>query len=420
MEVHIFLMQLAAVLVAARICGELALRWGMPPVIGELTAGLILGPTVLGLIEPSQVLHLLAEIGIVLLLFEVGLDTDIHRLLHAGAKSLIVAAGGFVAPFVLGYLISYHFFGLPVLPSLFLGGTLTATSIGITVRVLTDLGRRHSTEGQIILGAAVLDDVLGVVLLAMLYEFAIVGEVAWANSLRIVMFISVFFLVAPVAAKIMSYLIHRFEPASGVPGLIPTAMVSLVLIFASLAHFMGAPELLGGFAAGLALSRRFFLPFGVALAADPGFADLIRDRMKPIVRLFTPIFFVQIGLSLDLGLIDWGSAFVWQFSLSLLVAAVAGKFAGAFLIREPVERRIAIGMGMVPRGEVGLVFTELGRDAGLIDGEVHAALVLVIAYTTVVTPFWIKWFYRRHGDTLGPSIPESDIGHPNARETKRT
>ncbi|MGB5542616.1 MAG: cation:proton antiporter [Gammaproteobacteria bacterium] len=414
MEVHVFLLQLAMVLMAARFFGEIAAHWGMPPVIGELAAGIILGPSLLGLLQPSEMLHLLAEIGIILLLFEVGLDSDVNRLIHAGAKSLTVAIGGFVVPFALGFGVSHYTFGLPVLTSMVLGGTLTATSIGITVRVLTDLGRRHSIEGQVILGAAVLDDVLGVILLALLYEFAVAGEVALTNALRIALFVSVFFMIAPAAAKVISYLIHRFEASSGVPGLIPTAMVALVLVFSGMAHFMGAPELLGGFAAGLALSRRFFLPFGVALAADPGFADLIRDQMKPIVRLFTPIFFVSIGLSLNLQLVNWGSPFIWTFSLVMLIVAVVGKFAGAMMIDEPGPRRIVIGMGMVPRGEVGLVFTELGRDSGLLTGGIYDVLILVIAYTTLVAPFWIKWYYRRHAGELEPAIPEEDMGYPAA------
>jgi len=412
MEVHVFLLQLALVLMAARLFGEVAVHWGMPPVIGELAAGIVLGPSLFGLIDPSETLHFLAELGIILLLFEVGLDTEVNRLLHAGGKATTVAVGGFVLPFALGFGLSYFTFDMPLLTAMVLGGTLTATSIGITVRVLTDLGRRHSPEGQIILGAAVLDDVLGVLLLALLYEFATAGAVSLFNAARIGAFMAVFFMLAPMAAKAISYLIHRFETSSGVPGLIPTAIVSLVLSFAALAHFMGAPELLGGFAAGLALSRRFFLPFGVALAANPEFADVIKQQMKPIVRLLTPIFFVQVGLSLDLRQIDWGSAFIWTFSVTLLIAAIAGKYGGALLIREKPAVRTAIGMGMVPRGEVGLVFTELGRDAGLLEGGIYDVLILVIAYTTLLAPFWIKWFYRTHAAELEESIPETDLGYP--------
>lgn len=412
MEVHVFLLQLALVLMTARLFGEVAVRWGMPPVIGELMAGIVLGPSLFGIVQVSETLHFLAEIGIILLLFEVGLDTEINRLARAGGKALTVAIGGFVLPFVLGFGLSYYTFGMSLLTSMVLGGTLTATSIGITVRVLTDLGRRHSVEGQIILGAAVLDDVLGVLLLALLYEFATAGEVSLYNAARIGGFMTVFFLLAPMAAKAVSYLIHRYETSSGVPGLVPTAIVSLVLFFSALAHFMGAPELLGGFAAGLALSRRFFLPFGVALAADPLFADVIKEQMKPIIRLFTPIFFVEIGMSVDLGEVAWGSGVTWTFSLTLLVAAVVGKFGGALIIREPPELRTAIGMGMVPRGEVGLVFTELGKDAGLLEGGVYDVLILVIAYTTLLAPFWIKWFYRVHASAFEAPVTETDLGYP--------
>ena len=174
-----------------------------------------------------------------------------------------------------------------------------------------------------------------------------------------------------------------------------------------------SPELLGGFAAGLALSRRFFLPFGVALAADPEFADIIKDQMKPIVRLLTPIFFVQVGLSLDLRSIDWGSAYIWVFSVTLLIAAIAGKYGGALFIREPPLLRTAIGMGMVPRGEVGLIFTELGKDAGLLENGIYDVMILVIAYTTLLAPFWIKWFYRRHAAEFEASVLETDLGYPN-------
>jgi Kef-type K+ transport system membrane component KefB len=364
MEVHVFLLQLALILMAARLFGEISARWGMPPVIGELAAGILLGPSLLGLVQVSETLHFLAEIGIILLLFEVGLDTELNRLAKAGGKATTVALGGFILPFVLGFGLSYYTFEMSLLTSLVLGGTLTATSIGITVRVLTDLGRRHSTEGQIILGAAVMDDVLGVLLLALLYEFATAGQVSLYNAAKIGAFMTVFFLMAPMAAKAMSYLIHRYERSSGVPGL---------------------------------------------------FADVIKEQMKPIIRLFTPIFFVEIGMSLELDQVDWGSRFTWIFSLALLAAAMVGKFGGALLIREPPELRTAIGMGMVPRGEVGLVFTELGKDAGLLEGGVYDVLILVIAYTTLLAPFWIKWFYRVHASAFEAPVAETDLGYPDAR-----
>jgi Kef-type K+ transport system membrane component KefB len=400
METHDFFLYLLVILLTARVFAELATRVQAPSVIGELFAGVVLGPSLLGWIEPVEAIKLMAEIGIILLLFEVGLMTDVKRLVRTGLKSFVVAIAGFVLPLVLGFALGYWAFGLSLLVSLFIGGTLTATSIGITVRVLSDLKRQQAPEAQIVLGAAVLDDIIGVVLLALLYEFSIGGGVSFLNASKVLLFVGAFFVLAPVAAKLISLIIKRFDAISEIPGLLPTTIVTLVLFFAWLAHALGAPELLGGFAAGLALSRRFFLPLGIALHTDESFAHRIEDQMKPIVHLFTPIFFVFVGLSLNLREIDWGSPFIWKFSLALLVAAIVGKLVGAFLIKEPWTARCVIAMAMIPRGEVGLIFAELGRITRIFNNEIYAGMVIVIALTTLLPPFIMKWFYGRYGDHL--------------------
>lgn len=402
MDTHTFFLHLVIILLAARILAEVAVRLRAPSVIGELLAGVVLGPSLLGWIEPLNALQLMAEIGVILLLFEVGLETDVGKLMRTGAKPLIVALSGFLLPLILGYTLAFYVFGLSVLVSLFIGGTLTATSIGITVRVLHDLNRHQSAEGQIVLGAAVLDDVLGVVLLALLFEFSQGGGINLVSAGKVLLFISAFFVLAPAVAKLMSLVIKRFDEISEIPGLIPTMVVSLVLFCAWAAHVVGAPELLGGFAAGLALSRRFFLPLGIALHKDPKFAHRIEHRMTPIVHLFTPIFFVMVGLSLNLRQVDWGSGFVWLFSLALFTAAVAGKMFGAMLIREKGLTRVAVGMAMVPRGEVGLIFAELGRSNGIFENDVYAALVIVIALTTLLPPFIMKVFYSQYAERMQP------------------
>lgn len=397
MEIHTFFLYLLIILLTARVFAELASHLQAPPVIGEILAGVLLGPSLLGWIEPVEVIRLLAEIGIILLLFEVGLETNVRRLVKAGMKAVVVAVPGFVLPFLLGFGLSFVILDLPLLVSLFIGGTLTATSIGITVRVLTDLNRQHASEGQIVLGAAVIDDVLGVLLLALLYEFSLGGGVNLVNSGKVLAFIAAFFFLAPLAARGISLIIKRFEKVSVIPGLITTTIVSLVLFFAWLAHAVGAPELLGGFAAGLALSRRFFLPFGIALRSDAVFANRIEEQMKPVIRLFTPIFFVMVGLSLNLHEIDWTSGFIWLFSLTLFVLSVIGKLAGAMLLRVAWPVRSMVGVAMIPRGEVGLIFAELGRTTGVFNNEIYAGLVIVIALTTLIPPLVMKWFYRRFG-----------------------
>lgn len=396
METHTFFLYLLTILLAARLMAEIAVRLNFPSVIGELMAGVILGPSLLGWLEPNEVLKLLAEIGIILLLFQVGLETDVRRLANTGQKSFIVAIGGFLVPFVLGFFLGYWIFNLSLLVSLFIGGTLTATSIGITIRVLSDLKRQQEKEGQIVLGAAVLDDIMGVVLLALLYEFSIGGGINMVNASKVLMFVGAFFILAPLAAKMISILIHRYDSISEIAGLIPTTIVSLVLFFAWLAHEVGAPELLGGFAAGLALSRRFFLPFGIALSTDKVFSHRIEDQMRPIIHLFTPIFFVMVGLSLNLREIDWSSPFIWSFSLLFFTIAVLGKFSGALFIKEPWKMRLMVGLAMVPRGEVGLIFAELGRVSGIFNNEIYAGMIIVIALTTILPPLIMKWSYSRY------------------------
>ncbi len=395
-----FFLSLLIILIGARLFAEIAVRLKAPPVIGELTAGIVLGPSLLGWLEPNEVLKLLAEIGIIMLLFEVGLETDTKRLIHAGKKSMIIALSGFLMPFALGFGLSYYIFGHSLLLALFIGGTLTATSIGITIRVLSDLRRRNEREGQIVLGAAVIDDVLGVILLALLYEFSVSGDVSLINAGKVFLFVTVFFLLAPILAKLMASVIKHFDQASEIPGLIPTSIVSLVLLFAWLAEIIGAPELLGGFAAGLALSRRFFFPFALKLRADTHFAERVEQQMKPIIHLFTPVFFVMIGVSLNFHEIDWSSPFIWVFSLSMLAVAIVGKLVGSLLIKESGLMRLIIGLAMVPRGEVGLIFAELGRVAGIFSTEVYAAMVIVIALTTLLPPFLMKLLYQRFPDKL--------------------
>ena len=400
MEIHNFLLQIAAIIMTARIFAEIAAYLGAPPIVGELCAGIVLGPSLLGVIEPNEVVNLLAEIGIILLLFEVGLETDIGRLVSSGGKAATVAVAGFILPFILGFTLSHSVFSLPLLPALFVGGTLTATSIGITVRILADIGRHRSSEGQVVLGAAVLDDLLGIFLLAVLYQLSTAGTVDVWSIGRIVLYVSIFFFAAPVVAKLIAPLIKHFHNRSDIPGMIPIVLVALVLVFASTAKLVGAPELLGGFVAGVALSRRFFLPFGAALHMDPDFTQHVQNEMKPIIHLFTPIFFVMVGLSLDLRAVDWSSGFIWAFSLSIAAVAILGKLGGPWVIRESVPARIAIGMAMVPRGEVGLVFAELGRVGGIFTPEVYAGMILVILYTTLASPFWIKRYYRLFGHRL--------------------
>ena len=400
MELHQFFLLFAIVLISARIFSETVARFGVPSVIGELLAGLLVGPSLLGWVTPDTTMKLLAEIGIILLLFEVGMDTNLSRLVRSGSKPYIVAAVGFALPFGLGYAVSAWLFGLSELTALFIGGTLTATSIGITVRVLDDLGKRQSDEAQIVIGAAVLDDILGVLALAFLYQFAVEQQVSFKALGEVSLYIVLFMVLAPIVAKLAAKVIDRLDQHAASPGLLLTMALALILMFSWLAHAVGAPEIMGGFAAGLAFSQHFGfkLPMGKATLSfepSPKLAHRLEEQMRPLIHTFSPLFFVMVGVSLNLSSVNWSSAFIWGLAGSLLLAAFIGKFAAGFFIRESRRNQIAIGLAMIPRGEVGLIFAQLGFSQGILNGELYAALLIVVALTTMSPPFLLKWIYSK-------------------------
>lgn len=401
MELHQFFLLLAIILIAARVFSEMVARFGIPSVIGELLAGLLIGPSVLGWVSPDTTMKLLAEIGIILLLFEVGMDTDLSRLARSGSKPIVVALLGFIFPLALGYGVSAWLFGLSELVSLFIGGTLTATSIGITVRVLNDLGRRQSDEAQIVVGAAVLDDILGVMSLAFLYQFVVEKHASFDALSEVGLYILLFMVLTPLVAKLASTVIDRLDQHAATPGLLLTMALSLILLFSWLAHAVGAPEIMGGFAAGLAFSQHFGFRLWMGnhpvlqFKASPKLAHRLEEQMRPLIHTFSPLFFVMVGVSLNLRMIDWGTAFIWELAGTLLVVAFLGKFAAGFAIRVPRRNQVAIGLSMVPRGEVGLIFAQLGFSQGILSSELYAALLIVIALTTMAPPLLLKWFYSR-------------------------
>jgi Kef-type K+ transport system membrane component KefB len=394
-----FFLLLLFVFVGARIFGEFFAYFGLVAVLGEIFAGLILGPSGFGVISldhSGELLKILAEIGIMLLLFEIGFETDISKLKSVGAKSSILAIGGAVIPFVLGFFISYLFLGLSFNVSLFIGGTLTATSIGITMRVLKDMGISNGESARIILGAAVIDDLIGILLLVFIYDYISTGEVSFIHSAKIVLFIVIFFILTPIVAKLVAKAMAYLSTKRRVPGFIPSFVISLILFFSYVASLLGIPDILGSFVAGIAFSRRFIIPFASYLrlsGSDSRFLEHLRDRMHPIIYLFSPIFFVYVGLSIDLSVIDFKNIDLWTLSLVLILTAFAGKILAALLIpRLGYKRRFFLGLSMVPRGEVGLIFAEMGRQTAVFNNEIYSLLVLVVVFTTLLPPIIMKYF----------------------------
>ncbi len=407
MDTHSFILVLLLVFVGARVFGELFAYFGMVAVLGEIFAGLVLGPSGFGLIllsESGPLLKVLAEIGIMLLLFEIGFETDINKLKDVGIQSSILAIGGAIIPFSLGFVVSYLFLNLSLNASLFIGGTLTATSIGITMRVLKDIGIATGKRAQIVLGAAVMDDLIGILFLVFVYDYISTGEISLVHTGKIFAFIMIFFVLTPVVAKGVAKLMRHLAFKRRVHGFIPSFIISLILLFSYVASFLGIPEILGSFAAGIAFSRRFIIPFASYLHPnedDHDFLEHLRDRMHPIIYLFSPIFFVYVGLSIDLSVIDFSSMHFWMISSLLILMAFVGKYSAALLVPGMcLKDKTFLGLSMIPRGEVGLIFAELGRTTEALNNEIYSILILVVVVTTLLPPIMMKYFFRTNDRTM--------------------
>jgi Kef-type K+ transport system membrane component KefB len=385
---------LAAMLVAAKLLGELAERFGQPAVLGELIAGVLLGGSVFGIIPTegtgAEIIHLLAELGVVLLLFEIGLETDLKEMLRVGTASLSVAAVGVVLPFAFGFAYWAY---LPhaasggtadlTMSAIFVGATLTATSVGITARVLSDLGQMQTQEAKIIIGAAIIDDVLGLVILTVVSGMAAGASVAPLGILR-VLAVSVGFLVIAV-------LVGRFAAPRLFDLVVRMRVRYVLLVFAiafalglsAAAALIGSALILGAFAAGVILSgiNQF---------------DTIEHEVRPVASIFTPLFFVSVGASVNLGLFNparEGAGGVLGIAAVLTALAIVGKLAAGWAAPWVKFRRLVVGAGMVPRGEVGLIFADIGRRAGVLNEAVFGAVLLTVMATTFVAPPALKTLF---------------------------
>jgi len=392
-----FFLKFFLILVAAKAMGEIFAQLRLPAVIGEVVAGIIIGPSLLGIIQPEPTFLLLSKVGMLLLLFEVGVDTDVGKLIAVGGQSVLVALTGVLFPFALGYAGSIVF-GFGHATSLFIGGTLVATSIGITLRVLKDLKQQHSRPAQVVLGAAVLDDVIGVIILAVLFDYTVEGRVDLVSSLTILVFIAVFLVAAPVFSRLLVMFMARVSGIAKTPGILSTIVVALILILSVTAHDFGAPEIVGAFAAGLALTRKSMFNMGRYMEhLRTEIVTRAEEKMTPIGELFIPIFFVMIGVSIDFRVIDYGSLWFWGFAGAMLAISFLTKLVSGVWVRGSTAAKLTVGIAMVPRGEVGLIFSEIGHRNGLFDDSVYASMVFVVALTTLLAPVMLRWLLKEPG-----------------------
>ena len=369
------LLAVGCALLGARILGEIAERVGQPSVLGELLAGVLLGTSALGLVPLSDGISLLAEIGVIVLLFEVGLETDLPELVRVGGAAAAVALAGMLLPFFGGYGVT-RLLGYERLTAVFVGAAMTATSIGITARVLSEMKALATREGQIILGAAVIDDVLGLVVLAVVGEVARTGKVdavsaAKATGLALGFLIAAILVGIPLGKRLIS-VVGR----ANVRGVLVSAAVAFAFLLAWSAGQAGSAPIVGAFAAGLVLART-------------NRRHDIEHAVKPVVDIFAPIFFVLVGAQVDVRLlnpVDPANRAALLLALGLTLIGVVGKFLAGFCAWGGPIRRSFIGAGMVPRGEVGLIFAAMGRSSGALPEGVFVAVVLTVFATTFLAP----------------------------------
>jgi Kef-type K+ transport system membrane component KefB len=397
----------AVLLLAAKAGGLVAERFGQPGVLGELLAGIGLGsvlPFVFGghglaFVREQPALHVLAEIGVLILLFDVGLETDLRAFARVGVSSALVAVIGVVVPFALGWgTAAWLLPDRPALVHVFIGASLTATSVGITARVLKDLGVSRSREAQTVLGAAIIDDVLGLIVLAVVSGIAGAGGGAaggGAGTLAVVILLkaTVFLAAAVVAGHVLAGPIVGLVGRTGQHGLILAVGVALCFTLAFVAEGIGLAAIVGAFAAGVMLD-----PYGAGVRARED-EETLAELLHPLSTLFVPLFFVLMGIQVDVASLL--SAEVLGLGLVLVVAAVAGKLACAAGVTTPGIGRLAVAVGMVPRGEVGLIFAGIGATL-TIGGEpllsqgLYSALVLMVVVTTLVTPIGLRRVFAGH------------------------
>lgn len=431
------LMTLVIIYVMSKLGGELSKRFGLPPVLGELLGGVVVGMSILhllvfpetgsvaadsllmtalqrlGNLDPAAVTHIfasqsevvsvLAELGVIVLLFEIGLESDLRELSKVGSQAVVVAIVGVVAPLVLGTVGLITLFNVPTIPAVFAGAALTATSIGITSKVLSELGHLKTTEGQIIVGAAVIDDVLGIIVLAVVASLAKTGEVDVLNVVYLIVAASTFLLGSIFLGKFFNKSFVAIADKLQTRGALLIPAFTFALVMAFLANIIHLEAILGAFAAGLVLD-------------ETDKRKELDQQVMPIADILVPIFFVTVGAKADLSVLNPAIAenrtglIIATF---LLVVAIFGKvITGWAVFGKPGINRLAIGVGMIPRGEVGLVFAGIGSASGVLDKPLEAAIIVMVILTTFLAPPLLQWTLRGGDGDLPSEAGELPVAEP--------
>jgi Kef-type K+ transport system membrane component KefB len=424
------LLSLVVIYLASKLGGELSKAMDLPPVLGELVGGVVVGVSALHLVvfpesgaeasdsllmtilqfvgglspdsvvpvfeSQSEVISVLAELGVIILLFEIGLESDLRELKKVGYQAAIVAVVGVVAPFAGGTAGLMLIFHVAAIPAIFAGAALTATSIGITSKVLSELGHLKSKEGQIIVGAAVIDDILGIIVLAVVASLAKTGEVNVLNVIYLIISATVFLLGAIFLGNFFNKSFVAIADRLQTRGKLVIPAFTFAFLMAFLANAIQLEAILGAFAAGLVLD-------------ETDKRKELDKQVIPIADILVPIFFVSVGAKADLGVLNPAVPANREgliIAAFLILVAIVGKLiTGWAVFGQPEINRVAIGVGMIPRGEVGLVFAGIGSASGVLDKPLEAAIIIMVILTTFLAPPLLRIAFNKSEEPVEPVKP---------------
>lgn len=387
-----FFLDLAFILLSTKIFGLITRKISMPQVVGALIAGLVLGPSILNIVHETEFIVKMAELGVILLMFSAGMETDVKELKRTGKASLLIASLGVVVPLIGGFLVAGFFNEkgitnmntLDTLKAIFIGIILTATSVSITVETLKEMGKLKSSSGTAILGAAVIDDILGIILLTIVISFADQGTSIVSVLLRILLF----FVFAAICAVIFNYLFNMLSKKYGKKRRIPIYSLAFCLILSYVAEeFFGIADITGAYLAGIIISNVIH-------------SDYVQEKSEVVsYMILSPIFFASIGIKTH---VEGFTSSLILFTVVLLVVALLTKILGcglaAKMCKYTTKESIQIGVGMISRGEVALIVADKGAQIGLMDEKLFAPLIIVVVVTTLITPILLKIVYNSKQD----------------------
>ena len=375
-------LELALILIVAKIFGYLSVRLGFPAALGQLIGGIIIGPSLLNLVSYDEGVRLLAELGVVMLLFLAGLETDVDEFKHVGVPAFVIAVLGVLIPFVLGYLGAMAW-GFSSVEAMFLGGVLTATSVGLTTSILMEMKKLRTRVGTTILAAAVVDDVLGIIVLTILVGINTRGSVYMEDLLIILGEVVVYFAIGLFLGNPAVKEALKLSERITLPETITAVAIAIMLIFAYLAEQFPIAGITGAYLA------------GILVAGTEEAGEIDRKFMTLGYSLFIPVFLVSIGIESDVRVLASAGTFALVYSLLAIIGKVTGCGFGALVSRfRPIEA-LQVGVGMIPRMEVALIMANVALNEGVFDNGTFAIPVTMVLVTTIVTPFLLKWAFSR-------------------------